>query len=169
MRTVIVGNSGSGKTWLSQRLVNEELTPAISLDDIFWEPGGFDLKRPAADVALLIDKHLRHPGWVVEGVFGDLAERFLEASDELVWLDVPWSVCQARLLQRGSESKRHMKREQSAAGLDRLLSWAEDYYTRDGLCSHKGHKGLFSKFSRQKHRLTTEQDVAGYLASRRNP
>ena len=169
MRTVIIGNSGSGKTWLSRQLVNELLVSAISLDDIFWEPGGFDLRRPAADVASLIGEHLRQPGWVVEGVFGDLAEPFLEASDELVWLDVPWSVCQARLLERGSESKRHMNREQSAAGLDKLLSWAEHYYKRDGPCSRAGHKVLFSKFSSQKHCLSTEQDVAGYLVSRRKP
>jgi len=163
MRTVIIGNSGSGKTWLSRQLVNEGFISAISLDDIFWEPGGFDLRRPAADVASLIGEHLKRTGWVVEGVFGDLAEPFLEASDELVWLDMPWSVCRARLLQRGSESKRHMNREQSAAGLDKLLSWAEDYYTRDGACSRAGHKALFSRFSGQKHCLSSEQEVLGYL------
>jgi len=119
-------------------------------------------------VASLIGEHLKRTRWVVEGVFGDLAEPFLEASDELVWLDVPWSVCRARLLQRGSESKRHKNREQSAAGLDKLLSWAEGYYTRDGACSHAGHKTLFSKFSSQKHCLSTERDVAGYLLSARN-
>jgi len=169
MRTVIIGNSGSGKTWLSHQLVDERLIAAISLDDIFWEPGGFDLRRPAADVVSLIGEHLQQPGWIVEGVFGDLAEPFLEASDELVWLDVPWSVCRARLLQRGSESKRHMNREQSAAGLDKLLSWAEDYYARGGACSRAGHRTLFSKFLSQKYCLSTEQDVAGYLASHRNP
>src|SRR6185369_13848998 len=82
MRTVIIGNSGSGKTWLSHQLVDERLIAAISLDDIFWEPGGFDLRRPAADVVSLIGEHLQQPGWIVEGVFCELAEPFLEASYE---------------------------------------------------------------------------------------
>jgi adenylate kinase family enzyme len=163
MRTVIIGNSGSGKTWLSHQLADERRVAVISLDNIFWNPGGFDVRRATTDVIELVGGHLQQTNWVVEGVFGDLAELFLEASDELVWLDLPWPLCHARLLARGSEGKRNMNREQTAAGLDKLLSWAEGYYTRNGTCSREGHKFLFSKFLKAKHCLLTEQDVVEYL------
>ncbi len=108
IKTVIIGNSGSGKTWLAERLARGRDTPVIHLDNIFWQPGGFDLKRPTQEVASLIDSHLQEREWVVEGVFGNLAQPFLDVAQELVWLDLPWAVCEDRLRARGSESKRHM-------------------------------------------------------------
>ena len=45
MRTVILGNSGSGKTWLARKLTGCFSIPIIHFDDIFWEPGGFDKPR----------------------------------------------------------------------------------------------------------------------------
>ena len=50
MRTVIFGNSGSGKSWLARRLGEKRSTPVVHLDEIFWLPGGFNAKRdPAKD------------------------------------------------------------------------------------------------------------------------
>lgn len=167
MRTVVIGNSGSGKTWFSQQLAAKRVSLPIPLDDIFWLPGGFDLRRPPVEVAALVSSHMQRAEWVVEGVFGDLAARFLEVADELVWLDMPWHLCESRLLLRGSESKRHMDREQSLAGLEKLLSWAEAYYTRGGNASRYAHQRLFSTFEREKHYFSSEKEVAGYLSSKR--
>ena len=44
MKVVIIGNSGSGKTWLARQLAGNASVPLIHLDEIFWEPGGFDKK-----------------------------------------------------------------------------------------------------------------------------
>jgi adenylate kinase family enzyme len=46
MRIIIIGNSGSGKTWLARQLAEDAPCPVIHLDDIFWEPGGFDKPKP---------------------------------------------------------------------------------------------------------------------------
>ena len=71
-RSIIIGNSGSGKTHLARRLGSRFGYPLIHLDRLFWEPGGFTRKRPIdvvqADIALLAQQ----PTWVVEGVFGEL-------------------------------------------------------------------------------------------------
>ena len=164
MRTVVIGNSGSGKTWLSQQLAAKRAVPVIPLDDIFWQPDGFDLRRGPAEVDTLVHARLQHSRWVVEGVFGGLAVRFLKVADELVWLDTPWHICRARLLARGSESKRHMDREQSHAGLQKLLSWAEAYYVREGDSSQRGHQLLFSNFGGEKHRFLAPEEIAAYLS-----
>ena len=126
MKTVILGNSGSGKTSLAQRLAEVESVPVVHLDEIFWETGGFDKKRAPEEVFRMIEEVRVSSEWVVEGVFGELAEPFLEDADRLVWLDIEWSVCRARLEQRGSESKVHMDREQSETGLARLIEWASE-------------------------------------------
>ncbi len=156
MRIVIIGNSGSGKTWLAQQLAATRAVDIIHLDDIFWVEGGFDVRRAPQDVAERIAQNKRRPNWVVEGVFGDLAANYLDAADALVWLDLPWSVCAARLHQRGSQSKAHMDRAQSELGLEKLLFWASAYATREGDCSQAGHRLLFDSFARQRHYITDE-------------
>jgi hypothetical protein len=40
-RTVILGNSGAGKSWLAERLSHHLAFPPIDLDEIYWEPGGY--------------------------------------------------------------------------------------------------------------------------------
>jgi adenylate kinase family enzyme len=113
MRTIIIGNSGSGKTWLAKRLAEVSQCPVIHLDHIFWEPGGFDTKRPQDAVDMMIAESKRGESWIAEGVFGELAERFVDRAECLIWLDIDWQTCRDRLLQRGSESKRHMDRVES--------------------------------------------------------
>jgi adenylate kinase family enzyme len=167
MKTVIIGNSGSGKTWLAKRLSAIEDVPIIHLDDLFWEPGGFDRKRSADVVHQLVEEGKRGDHWIVEGVFGELAQRFLDCADMLIWLDLEWSVCEARLEKRGSESKRHLDREQSAADLARLVEWAEKYRARSDLRSHAGHNSLFAEFGKARFRFTTENEVMAFLAEAR--
>ena len=130
MKIIILGNSGSGKSWLAKHLGNIFGAPVIHLDDFFWEPGGFDSKRSSEEVALLIQRSKNQESWIVEGVFGELAEHYLDVAELLVWLDIDWEICRSRLERRGSESKRHQEREQSQEGLRKLLEWASLYHQR---------------------------------------
>ena len=166
MRTVILGNSGSGKTWLAERLASGTSgtsVPAVHLDELFWQPGGFDQKRLPAETASLIKTARAASGWVVEGVFGELATPFLQDASALVWLDLNWTVCEARLRARGSESKPHMARPQSEAGLMALLEWASTYQNRDDSRSFAGHLALFQAFDGPKVRFSNEKEVSAFL------
>jgi adenylate kinase family enzyme len=163
MKTVIVGNSGSGKTWLAERLAAGASVPAVHLDELFWQPGGFDRKRLPTETSILVQTARSAPGWVVEGVFGELAKPFLEDAIALVWLDLDWAVCEVRLRARGSESKAHMARPQSEAGLATLLEWASTYKNRDDAMSFAGHRALFQAFDGPKARLSSEREVSDLL------
>ncbi|MGE3807716.1 MAG: AAA family ATPase [Gemmataceae bacterium] len=163
MRAVIIGNSGSGKTWLAARLAEKWASRVVHLDEVFWLPGGFNAKRPSTDVYELVEKFKRWDAWVVEGVFGELASQFFAQADELLWLDLPWAECRRRLDSRGSESKAHMNREQSEQGLKELVHWAEGYYLRQDSRSFAGHGSLFERFPKAKHRLCSEGEVVEYV------
>jgi deoxyadenosine/deoxycytidine kinase len=81
-----------------------------------------------------------------EGVFGELAQKLFDRAQCLIWLDIDWQTCRARLLKRGSESKKHMGREESEEGLRRLVEWAAQYYERTNARSYEGHKKLMMSF-----------------------
>lgn len=159
MKTIIIGNSGSGKTWLAAKMAEKSGFSVIHLDDLFWEPGGFDKKRPKETVLRLVEESMSGHSWIVEGVFGELVGLYLDQADLLVWLDLDWDICRNRLLERGSESKKHMSREQSAEGLMKLVEWASHYYDRGGFCSHAGHRELFDRFRGRKIHARSEEEV----------
>ena len=166
-RTVVIGNSGSGKTWLAQRLARLRGVPCVHLDDLFWMPGRFDIKRPAADVAAIVDEQLRVDGWVVEGVFGDLAAQFLPAATQLLWLHLPWAVCEQRLRGRGAQNSHHHGRQASPQDLGELLEWAGAYDTRLTASSEQGHRALFDGFALDRHELCSESAVMAFLRQAR--
>ena len=89
MKTIIIGNSGSGKTWLAQQLATED-TCIVYLDDIYWSPGSFEKKRSAKEIDHFIEKSKNCDDWIVEGVFGELAVRYFDMAEVLIWLDLPW-------------------------------------------------------------------------------
>jgi adenylate kinase family enzyme len=68
MRMIIIGNSGSGKTWLAKKLANHTHSPVIHLDHIFWEPGGFDQKRAPGAMVDMINDAKAGESWIAKWV-----------------------------------------------------------------------------------------------------
>jgi len=163
MKIIIIGNSGSGKTWLASRLAAAISAPVVHLDNLFWKPGGFDKNRSREEVDFLIRQSKGGPSWVVEGVFGELAELYFDVADLLIWLDIDWLICKTRLEGRGSESKMHLDREQSKEGLRKLVEWASHYCDREGSCSYDGHKALMKRYSGKKLHLRSPSDVQKFI------
>ena len=165
MKAIIVGNSGSGKTWLASRLAESTNAAVIHLDEFFWQPGGFDRKRSPMEVEELIATTKQSASWIVEGVFGELAARYLDDAGVLIWLDIDWSLCRERLQARGSESKRHIGREQSEKGLRDLIEWASHYYDRTDGRSWSGHRALFDGFRGDRLSLKSQEEVLEFVHS----
>ncbi|MFA7258266.1 MAG: AAA family ATPase, partial [Aeromonas bestiarum] len=90
-RILIIGNSGSGKSWLAAQLAEQLTIREVNLDTIVWQPGGFNQKRSQDEIDLAIKALAQEPSWVVEGVFGAPAEQLLAAADLLLFLDLDWS------------------------------------------------------------------------------
>lgn len=158
-RIVIIGNSGSGKSYLARRLGAGLKNPVVHLDSIFWLPGGFNEKRAAPVVDQMIEHHRSEPEWIVEGVFGELAGRFLDLADLLIWLDLPWSLCEASLRARGSESSKQRDPTAAEENFQKLILWSSEYWIRTSPSSHLGHQILYDSFERAKFRFENRSDV----------
>ena len=162
-RTVIIGNSGSGKSHLAKALSTIYSAPVVHLDQLFWMLGGFNAKRPKDEIKNEIEQKQKESSWIVEGVFGELAELFLPQAQSLIFLDMNRDVCRAGLLERGSESSKQLEAAKAEENFEKLLLWAEQYWARTNSCSHSGHFQLFSNFVGQKFKFTRRAEVADFL------
>jgi adenylate kinase family enzyme len=158
-RIVIIGNSGSGKSYLARQLGQRLSITPTHLDELFWEPGGFNQKRPQEVLSHDIEAINTNARWIVEGVFGELAVRFLDKAECLIWLDMDWGCCLSNLLQRGSESSKQFDKAEAEVNFRKLLAWASKYWERDNLRSYKGHQELFDSFKGHKRVLRSRDEV----------
>ncbi|MEI2565239.1 AAA family ATPase [Vibrio metoecus] len=162
-KILIIGNSGSGKSWLSSQLSQKLKLPEINLDSIVWEPGGFSEKRTEEVVEKEIEKIRSQSHWVVEGVFGSLAERLVSEADILLFLDLDWVVCEESLYLRGSESSKQLDPLLAEESFAKLLKWASEYKNRESKSSWAFHHKLFQEFSGKKVRFSARSQVNSFV------
>lgn len=164
-RIAIVGNAGSGKSYLAQALSIAWNIPVIDLDEIFWMPGGYSEKRARVEVYSMIDTRKRSMTWIVEGVYGDLVEAFLDRTELLIWLDLEWELCRTSLLQRASTAGRtsSVGEHQMVEEFQELLNYAEQYQSRKNSISHAGHKIIYEGFPGAKLCFTSRDEVNTFI------
>jgi adenylate kinase family enzyme len=160
-RTVVIGNSGSGKSALAEAVANLAHIPAIDLDLLHWEEGSYGLKRNEDVARRMVLDISDQPRWIIEGAFGWLAEVALPKATTLIWLDFPWSVCRAGLMARG------LRRGATSHDAAELMKWAEAYWSRKTPSSFAGHSKMFNDFSGTKLRLESREQVAQLLENLR--
>ncbi len=150
-RLLIIGNSGSGKSTLSERIARRTSQPVLDLDLVHWHEDG---QKRDEDVARdRVRANAVEPSWIIEGVYGWLAEIAVVRATALIWVDSPWSECRDGLLRRG------LRRGMTRSDQDALLAWAENYWSRSTPSSAAGHERLFTAFDRPKVRLLTRRDT----------
>ncbi len=160
-RTLILGNSGSGKSWLATRIAEALGCRALDLDAIHWEPGGYGVARDKQVAIDMVRQEASEPGWVIEGVFGWLAQEAVPRATTLIWLDLPVGECLDNIRHRG------LRRGGDAASFEALLGWAADYESRQTSSSQVGHARMFTAFPGRRRRLLSRNDVDRLVAELR--
>jgi len=156
LRTLIIGNSGSGKSWLAKRLGDASAQRVTDLDDVHWLPGGYDAKRPRETAIELVTVAASARSWIIEGVFGWLAEPILHRATLLIWLDIPWPDCERNLRSR-------YRGETDTRSFRELVVWARGYWDRQTPSSHAGHKSIYESFEKPKLRLTSRNEIDEFI------
>jgi len=97
-RVVVFGTTGSGKSWLAQRLAARHGLRLIELDALFWgrdwQPAPLELFRHR------VERETRDGDWIVVGNYGQVRDLTWRAADTLVWFDLPFALVMWRLLRR---------------------------------------------------------------------
>jgi adenylate kinase family enzyme len=156
-RTLIIGNGGSGKTWLAGQLAALSGLPTIHLDDLRWEPGQYGKAR---DNQLVMDEVVQAAeaeAWLMEGVYGWLAKAVIGRATQLIWIDLMEEECLANVRARGIQGGG------CEADFEALLTWISEYRLRNNSSCFAAHLQLFEGFEGTKVRLTGRGEMAGHL------
>lgn len=157
-KIIIIGNSGSGKTFLAQKLAAVLNLPVTHLDRLFWESESCLLKRSKEIVHQEIAELTEQPKWIVEGVFGELANIGIYNADTLIFLNKDWDECSQALELRGSKNA-------SEESFKELLNWAGLYWDRKSSSSFEFHKIIFDQFAGTKLELRSREEVEQWLSN----
>lgn len=161
-RTLIIGNSGSGKSWLAKRVAEQLHAPWSDLDQIHWVSDEYSIARPRADALAMARVAADEPRWVIEGVYGWIVSELIHRATALVWLCVDDDACVANIRQREN-------RQDDDALLMALLEGAASYRLREDSCGFNAHRQLFEGFSGSKIKLVDWADVSAFANSLLQP
>lgn len=151
MRVLIMGNSGSGKSYRAQALAAQHGLAHLDLDTIVWEPGLIAVPRAPDQVrAELLAFVEGNESWVAEGCYGDLVEAALPFCSELVFMNPGLEVCLENNRRRPWEPHKYASMEAQQSKLAFLLEWVAGYYTRDDAMSYARHRQIVDGFSGNK-------------------
>ena len=156
-RTIVIGNSGSGKSWLAERVAANLSVPWVDLDLIHWEPGGYDIARNSEQAMALAKRAAALDRWVIEGIYGWLVREVESNATALVWLCIDEAECVANIRNRG------VRRGGSEGSFNALLQWAETYRTRKGSSSYSAHEAIFDNFFGPKRCLRDKSEVTAFV------
>jgi adenylate kinase family enzyme len=145
-RIVIIGNSGSGKTTMGDRLASEYHIPHLDLDSLAWERTA--VRRPLEESVTMIHAFVRaNPEWIVEGCYAGLVESILPFATELRFLNPGIDACVRNCRARPFEPHKYASMEEQNSRLDFLLSWVRAYAEREDEFSLAAHRRLFNEFT----------------------
>jgi adenylate kinase family enzyme len=129
-RIHIVGAAGSGKTTLAQRLACHLEAPCFELDTIAYE-GGYSRKRTLDERWADLQQLIQLPAWITEGSYLHWIDHLLQATDVIVWLDLPWYISMPRIVRRHVELSLAGKNRHPGIGKLARFVWSCHYFYRD--------------------------------------
>jgi len=162
-RVVVFGTTGSGKSWLAERLAARQGLRLIELDALFWgkdwQPAPLELFRHR------VEREIRDGDWIVVGIYGQVRDLTWRAADTLIWLDLPFPLVMWRLLRR--TIRRAITRE-NLWGTGNRESFVRTFFSRQSilLWAIKTHRKNRARFAIECEFLGKDKTVVRLTSAR---
>lgn len=132
MKIYIIGASGSGKTYLADKLARSYGVSSYSLDDLLWDNsrGTYNVKRSVPERDAMLEEILHNDDWIIEGVQYSWCHKCFETADTIYFLDVPKLICRFRILRRfiGRKIYKNSRHNETLRSVIDLLKWTKKFY-----------------------------------------
>lgn len=162
-RVVVFGTTGSGKSWLAERLAARTGLRVVELDALFWgpewQPAPLELFRHR------VEREIRDGGWIVVGIYGQVRDLTWKAADTLVWLDLPFPVVMWRLLRR---TIRRVFTKEDLWGTGNRESLAGAFFSRQSILLYalKTHRRNRERFAIECEFLAKDKTIVRLKSAR---
>ena len=97
-RIIIVGVSGSGKTYTAKKLGKLLNIHSYDLDEYYWNPNW--QKKDRQEFTNTVTKIVSAETWIVSGNFSSFDQAIWQRCDSVIWLDYSFFRCLAQSLKR---------------------------------------------------------------------
>ena len=95
-RIALIGSGGSGKSVLARELGTILDISVIHLDSLFWKPGW--METPRDEWTKIQEDLVQRETWIIDGNYGGTIDIRLAASDTIIFLDLPRTICLWRVI-----------------------------------------------------------------------
>ena len=97
-KVLVIGPGGAGKSTFATRLGELLKLEVIHLDQIYWRAGW--IETPKDEWRKTVAELLNRDSWIIDGNYSGTLRDRIEASDTVIFLDLPRRVCLWRVLRR---------------------------------------------------------------------
>ena len=162
-RVAVFGTTGSGKSWLAERLAARHGLRLVELDSLYWgrdwQPAPLELFRHR------VEREIRDGDWIVVGIYGQVRDLTWRAADTLIWLDLPFPLVMWRLLWR--TVRRSVTREY-LWGTGNRESLLRSFFTRQSILwwAIKTHRKNRRRFAIETEFLGKDKTVVRLTSAR---
>ncbi len=97
-KAIVIGCSGSGKSYFSRKLSEKTGLALYHLDMIWWREDGTNIEREEFDQRL--SEIFLKDEWIIDGNYKRTMERRMNECDTVFFLDLPTDVCLSAVHER---------------------------------------------------------------------
>lgn len=152
-RILIFGNSASGKSTLAKQLSCDQGLAHLDLDTLAWQQSSPPTRKPLDQSAKSLKNFMQSSdNWVIEGCYADLLAIAAPFANEVIFMDLPVSLCIDNAKNRPWEPHKYTSRQAQDDNLDMLIDWISQYQQRQDTFSAQSHLNLYDKFAGKKTR-----------------
>ncbi|MGX9807724.1 DNA topology modulation protein [Exiguobacterium acetylicum] len=118
-KIILIGSGGSGKSTLARALGEKLGYPVDHLDALLWRPNWQAVSRE--EQRLIQQALTSRDTWIIDGNYGGTLDLRINASDTIIFLDLPRTLCLYQALKR-TWRYRKTSRPDMAAGCPEKFS-----------------------------------------------
>ena len=105
-KVIIIGCSGSGKSYFAKKLRNKTGLPLYHLDNIWWRSDGTNIER--AEFDSILGELLGRDEWIIDGNYKRTMVQRMDACDTVFFFDLPTEVCLEGIRARKGQKRSDM-------------------------------------------------------------